>query len=357
MDDNFNNEEVQALGWDAIDNALKNIYENQEPKHYGTVVPYFLGGNDPLQGISVYMRSEPIAHWHFITYGFTELYEKEWENQEYSGYGFELTFRLKKEDSETEPPNWALNFIQNIARYVFSTGNGFAAGHYLNANGPIAVGTNSLIEAIAFVEDEEIPAINTPNGRVEFLQIVGITVDEEDAIKCWNSSGFLNLISKYLPLYVTDLNRRSLLENEEIKRLVELGTEEDGSSTGTLFNDKLSWKENKGLITGKNYEIILGAHQAETIGKVLKGRILKDTELMLVGNEKNIIIKPSNEPKVKVSGDDLELMITNDIANEIFSELISREKSFTLKAMKKVRFKIEKTEIRDQYGNVVKVIG
>lgn len=28
--------------------------------------------------------------YHFVTYGFSELYEKESENQEYSGYGFEL---------------------------------------------------------------------------------------------------------------------------------------------------------------------------------------------------------------------------------------------------------------------------
>lgn len=350
-------EEVQAIGWQAIDDALKNIYENQEPKHYGTVIPYSLGGNDPLQGISVYERKDPIPHWHFVTYGFSELYEKEWEDPEHSGYGFELTFRLKKGDSDTEPPNWALNFLQNIARYVFSTGNYFEAGHYLNANGPIAAGTDSLIGSITFIEDPELPAMDTQNGRVEFLQIVGITVDEEDVIKCWNSTEVLKVFSKYMPLYITDLNRDSLLNNEEIKALIEKGTEKDGSNTGTLFNDKLSWKESKGLLTGKRYEITIGAHQAETIGKVLKGRILKERELYLIGKNNNIIINYSKEPEVKINENNLELKISKETAIEIASELIPKEKSFTLNTMKKIKFKIEKTEIKDQKGNVVQVIG
>ena len=32
---------------------------------------------------------------------------------------------------------------------------------------------------MAFVYDPELPAINTPNGKVEFLQVVGITLDED----------------------------------------------------------------------------------------------------------------------------------------------------------------------------------
>jgi len=44
-------------------------------------------GEDPVK--------EP-PHWHYITFGFTELYGKTSPNREISGYGFELTFRLKR---------------------------------------------------------------------------------------------------------------------------------------------------------------------------------------------------------------------------------------------------------------------
>jgi hypothetical protein len=52
-----------------------------------------LGGNDPLDGISVYDGGD---FWHFVTYGFSDLYEKETKDPEWSGFGFELTMKLKK---------------------------------------------------------------------------------------------------------------------------------------------------------------------------------------------------------------------------------------------------------------------
>ena len=61
-----------------------------------------------------------------VTYGFSELYDKESDNLEESGYGFELTFRLAKREDEEEPPAWALNLLQNMGRYVFNSGNVFA---------------------------------------------------------------------------------------------------------------------------------------------------------------------------------------------------------------------------------------
>src|SRR5262245_37995508 len=118
-------EKLETSGWDAIDKVLKPIYGDQEPKHFGTLVSYELGGPDPIRGISAYKRLQPIPHWHFVTYGFTELYEKTSENKEVSGWGFELTMRLKASPNEEEPPNWTLSFLQNLARYVFGSGNVF----------------------------------------------------------------------------------------------------------------------------------------------------------------------------------------------------------------------------------------
>jgi suppressor of fused-like protein len=62
-----------APGWDAIDLALKPTYGDQIPLHWGTAIPRMLGGPDPIDGISAYLRSEPVSHWHFVTYGFPEV--------------------------------------------------------------------------------------------------------------------------------------------------------------------------------------------------------------------------------------------------------------------------------------------
>lgn len=39
-----------------------------------------------------------------------------------SGFGFELTFRLKREPGETAPPTWPAELMQGLARYVFQSG-------------------------------------------------------------------------------------------------------------------------------------------------------------------------------------------------------------------------------------------
>lgn len=92
--DNEQNEEIEAPGWDAIDKLCDKVYPNQKnPKHYGAMIKWRLGGSDPLDGISVYDGGD---YWHFITYGLSELYEKESEDKEWSGYGMEFTLKLKR---------------------------------------------------------------------------------------------------------------------------------------------------------------------------------------------------------------------------------------------------------------------
>jgi suppressor of fused-like protein len=39
-----------------------------------------------------------------------------------SGFGFELTFRLKSEPGETAPPTWPAAVMQALAKYVFQSG-------------------------------------------------------------------------------------------------------------------------------------------------------------------------------------------------------------------------------------------
>lgn len=39
-----------------------------------------------------------------------------------SGFGFELTFKLKREPGETAPPTWPATLMQSLAKYVFQSG-------------------------------------------------------------------------------------------------------------------------------------------------------------------------------------------------------------------------------------------
>ena len=149
-----------------------------------------LGGNDPLHGISVYLRTDPVPHFHFVTYGFTDLFTKETDDPDESGFGFELTFRLARARRATdEPPAWALNFLQNLARYVFGTGNRFGAGHKMGLNGPIALDHDTQDHGDLFADDPELGEIDSAFGKARFVQVVGITDDEYKLIQEWSTTG------------------------------------------------------------------------------------------------------------------------------------------------------------------------
>lgn len=235
-----------ASGWDSIDDALRALYGDREPRHYGTVVKRALGGPDPIDGISAYKNEGAVCHWHFITYGFTDLYEKETEDPDVSGFGFELTFRLACKPEGAEPPRWALNFLQNLARYVFESGNAFGAGHHMNLNGPISLDEPTEIGAIAFAADPQLPEQSIPNGRMKFIRIVGLTLDEYHATKDWNTLGFLNVLATGNPLLITDLQRGSILRDPQMAATIRDRTDREGSSTGSTFIKTLTWVK-KGL--------------------------------------------------------------------------------------------------------------
>ncbi len=197
-------------GWEAIHARLAAAYHGQEPKHWGTVMRWADGGPDPLDGISAYAGENP-SHWHYITFGFSELGEKVSPDKEVSGWGFELSFRLKRQDGETSPPEWPLPVLQNLARYVFNHKLPFDAEHYIRWGGPITRLEQTRLEAIVFAVDPLLGEIQTPNGKVKFLEAIAITADEHDFAADQGPEHLLARLLTPNPLGVTDLNRSSIL--------------------------------------------------------------------------------------------------------------------------------------------------
>lgn len=351
-------EEVNTAGWDAIEGALTKLYGEQEPKHYGTAISYMLGGQDPLDGLSAYKAETPSPHWHIVTFGFSELYEKELENTEHSGYGFELSFRVARSKDEEEPPAWALNLLQNMGRYVFNSNNIFASGDYLDANGPICLGADTELTALAFIPDSELDTLHTPNGRVEFLQMVGITEDELEAMKIWNTRGLLEAGKAEIPGYITDLSRNSILQVSAIQESVQSGINRDGSSTGYLFVDQLTWESGKnGLFNKRPSVLTLGAQQAGTVGKLLRGRLLKGKDLALVSKEISVTLEHASTAGIEIGESTVHLKLDEAVVNELMHKLLPIEGEIRLSSYKDLIIQVVKTYIKDPDGNVISTIG
>ena len=173
-------ETINAFGWDAITKECERVYpEQKNPKHYGTLISWELGGNDPLRGISIYDGGD---FWHFVTYGLSELYEKESENKEISGYGMEFTFKLKKDnyDDEEAEIRCICGILQQIARITFTSGELFYTYEYLYTGQTQGVDAQmkSNITGFITIPDTDFQTINTPNGKVEFVEFIGATNEE-----------------------------------------------------------------------------------------------------------------------------------------------------------------------------------
>lgn len=206
----MDNNEVNTQGWDAITTEFERIYPGQtNPKHFGTLIKWSLGGNDPLDGISIYDAGD---YWHFVTYGLSELYEKECEDAEYSGYGYEMTFKLKKYDFVDLEGEFrcVCGILQAIAKITFNNNELFMPYEFLYTGQKtgIDVKQNSNITGFICVPDSSVNMIDTPNGKVEFLEFIGMTDAE---LKTLKSKGSVKEIYEKLGSDMTDYRRVSLI--------------------------------------------------------------------------------------------------------------------------------------------------
>lgn len=189
----------EAPGWDAIEAAVARVVPAQEPLHWGTDT---LPGQDGIYGLSAYRVDQ---HWLLVTFGLTELFSKESDELLVSGWGFELTMRVPA--AEAQPPAWAIRLLQQLGRYVFSSGQPFDHGHRMDPGGPITGVPDTRLTAVAFADDPQLAPINTPHGTVRFLTVVGITADELTRMKATSTAAVLTELSTTSPLLLTDPQR------------------------------------------------------------------------------------------------------------------------------------------------------
>lgn len=139
-------------GWDAIDEAFKDVYGDQEPGHYATnmVARAIFGGDQYLDG-------------------------------------------------------------SNLARYTFQSKSWFEPYDCVVGNGEtIHIGHPSKITALVIVPDTEMKGRDTVHGRLDFLQLVGITENELQAIKGKNREErerFVKVMQQDNPDLITDMAR------------------------------------------------------------------------------------------------------------------------------------------------------
>ena len=191
--------ESQEPGWESIDAAFAEVY----PASNRTT-------SRPRCRLRSAARSTASAptprtdRWHFVTYGLTELYEKESDDPDVSGWGYELTLLAPRTD---EPPAWAFELLLAVATQTNAGGTRFDVGHRLDTGHDITGGDGPLT-AVAFCEDRLVTPSALPFGRYKLLQLVGITTAELAGMKGSSTQEGLDRLRDHDPLLRTDPARR-----------------------------------------------------------------------------------------------------------------------------------------------------
>lgn len=204
-------EDEEKMGWDAITAAFEKIYPDQKsPRHYAPIRSMRMGGEDPLDGISVYDAGDA---WHFVSYGLSEIYGKETTIKEISGFGMEFTFKLKKgcyDDEEMEIKG-VCGIMQTLAKVTFSQSLIFGANESIYTGQTKGMDVHQLSKITGFITqlDPIIQFVDTENGRLDFVRLIGATDAELKAIHEKKLS--VEELYEKLGSDVTDFRRDSVL--------------------------------------------------------------------------------------------------------------------------------------------------
>lgn len=204
---------VEAPGWAAIDRALGRVHPGVVPHQYASRTAYDLEGTAPLPAVAVYEGRGP-AHWHYVSYGLSELFEKSSPRADVSGFGFELTLRLPREEGESEPPGWPIRLLQGIGHYVLSGHGELDSGHVIDLGGALVPGDRStLLRGVVCIPDPTLGKIATPHGSLLFLQLYGLAEPEIEVMQQWELGRKVGLVLSASPLAITEPGRALLAED------------------------------------------------------------------------------------------------------------------------------------------------
>ncbi len=208
-------EDDWAPGWLAIDAAFEELYPGITPPHLGADLHAraVFGGEEYIDGYSIF--PSPDGYQHLVTYGMSKLYvDEESFGGEFSGWGYEMTLKVRA--GSPDDCRWAVDSLSNLGRYTYKSERWFEPFQFISGRGqPLRSESGSLLTSYVMVPDTEVRGIDTIHGRVDFIQLVGITQAELDWVAGESEEGASerakDLVRRIAedgnPKLVTDLSR------------------------------------------------------------------------------------------------------------------------------------------------------
>lgn len=194
-----------GTGSDVLDSALARHFPGVSPVQ----VLMVSADTDGFEAIKI-LRDPQDRFGCYLTYGISDLAEKRSTHPALSGLGYELTLRVPC--SEPTPPDWPIAFLNNLARHLRPKRYDVVDSEPLLFNEPLTQSVATSLTGVMLADDVQFGyGMDTPNGHVQFRQVVGITQDEGMFQAGFGRPALQEKIAAANPFLLSILDRSSVL--------------------------------------------------------------------------------------------------------------------------------------------------
>ncbi|MDX2086311.1 MAG: suppressor of fused domain protein [Kofleriaceae bacterium] len=264
--------------FDALENSVRAAHPGAE-----IVLCAPVEGAEPLNGAVAVHVSAPSPHWLVVSQGFTELWDKESDDPDVSGFGFELSCRIPAVEAQLDF-GWVLHWMQGIRDYLATTETFIGSGHCMPL---VAPATRDEICNVLFVEDVGLAPTRSRNGNHGYLQMVGVNVAEHDTARSWDVLAFSDLMRARDPLLQTIAGRPSFLADASFLVDMERAMASRAASVGMRGQLPLHWEVHGGLVRGKRLDIHVDLACIPDLLMAIKHRVRHGEEMVLFGGPRS----------------------------------------------------------------------
>ena len=336
----------------AYFDRLLDAHEGSEPVYIGTKRTWAQDGPDPLDVVAFFPVEEPTPHWHAAGYG---LSADGAEDDPGRGWDFELSARVARAPDEELPPDWIFGWLQNLAAYVAETGRALSPGDQMPANGPIRKDSPTELQAMLFRLDAALDPLVEPT----VVQVIGVTMDELAAKRCWQAAPMIELLERELGAeLVIDLDRSSVLADPAVAREAAEGALRDGSSTSTLAIERVGLDRGRRL-PRRGPSVSIDALVAEDFGLMVAARLDHGEQLDLEAEDGTVLhVKPGDRVSLApVEGTHWKLELPPAATRWLREELGPRAGRYRPAPLWPLTLEVRQIDVTDRDGAVLYTVG
>jgi hypothetical protein len=180
--------------------------------------------------------------------------------------------------------------------------------------------------AVLYVRDPLLPPQETPHGKVKFLQVIGITLDEYELLRDWSAEGVGAALAEARPLLTTDLARKSILD--DASRALRARAAAEGSSLGVLFGPFVQWTATEG-----GARLTISVRCVDDLLRMLKKRTLFGRDFHLFSRDAGVHVIPGESPRFREPDGGPELVLDRATAEAMRATLERKRGTYAWPAL------------------------